>query len=276
MNYEQLHNASGRRPAITVLLVDDQPFVGVVIKRLLASETDIEVHCCPTATDALNTAVAMRPSLILQDLAMPGIDGLTLVGSYRAHAVTANTPVVVLSGNDDPASRQRCLAGGADDYLIKLPARADLIACVRRFATSVGRSTAPAETASLENPTMECRLDPRVIGDIVGASPEFANELVDLFIQDAWGRVDALSTAFAARERDTLRTLAHSLKGSSSTVGARRLSTICHRLEQHAAGSGDYETAGPMVAAIRSELAALVLVFADAKLGTIRNTRGAA
>jgi len=276
MNHEPSPNASGRRPAITVLLVDDQPFVGVAIKRLLASETDIEVHCCHAATDALETAIATRPSLILQDLVMPGIDGLTLVTSFRGHAVTAKTPVVVLSGNDDPASRERSLAAGADDYLMKLPARAALIACIRRFATGVGSSTTPAETASPENTMMECRLDPQVIGDIVGASPEFANELVDLFIQDAWGRVDALSAAFDARDGDTLRTVAHALKGSSSTLGARRLSTICHRLEQHAGVSDDYDAAGVLVMAIRSELSALLIVFADAKLGTIRSTRGAA
>jgi histidine phosphotransfer protein HptB len=156
------------------------------------------------------------------------------------------------------------------------PPRADLIACIPQHAAGVGGSTTPAETSSLEGPAMECRLDPQVIADIVGASPEFANELVDLFVKDSWARVDALTKALEASDRDALRTVAHSLKGSAGTVGARRLATICHQLEQHALGSNDQRIATALVTDVRNELAALVTVFADAKLGTAGQARGAA
>ena len=86
---------------ITVLLVDDQPFVGVVVKNLLAGEPDIELHCCDKALDAMAQANQINPTIILQDLVLPGIDGLTLVRMYRENPATASTPIVVLSGNDD-------------------------------------------------------------------------------------------------------------------------------------------------------------------------------
>jgi len=119
---------------IAVLLVDDQPFVGAAIKMILATEPDIEIHCCYTADEAIGRATALAPALIFQDLVMPGTDGLTLVGLFRKNPITAGTPIVVLSGNDDAESRTRSMAAGADDYLVKLPKKPDLIACIRRHA----------------------------------------------------------------------------------------------------------------------------------------------
>src|SRR6185503_20757999 len=105
-----MNHESSPRPPIIVLLIDDQPFVGLAIKRLLGSDTEITVHCCHAANEALDAAVSVRPSLILQDLVMADVDGVSLVTSFRSHAVTAYTPIVVLSDNDDLGNRERALA----------------------------------------------------------------------------------------------------------------------------------------------------------------------
>jgi two-component system chemotaxis family response regulator WspR len=128
---------TGRRP-IVVLLVDDQRLVGAAVGQLLAAEPDIELHCCLQAVDAVATANQIVPDVVLQDLVMPDIDGLTLVRLFRENRLTAGAPVIVLSGNDDAATRARALAEGAADYLVKLPAKADLIACIRRHAGRTG------------------------------------------------------------------------------------------------------------------------------------------
>jgi PleD family two-component response regulator len=117
-----------------VLLIDDQAFIGAVLGRLLATELDIELHCCCNGAEAIEAANQLRPSIILQDLVMPDIDGLTLVRSFRANPSTATTPIIVLSGNDDQNSRVRARELGANDYRVKLPGKDDLIACIRRHA----------------------------------------------------------------------------------------------------------------------------------------------
>jgi DNA-binding response OmpR family regulator len=268
--------STNHRPII-VLLVDDQPFVGVAIKRLLASEADIEVHGCHVAEEALAMAVKVRPTLILQDLVMPGIDGLTLVGSYRATDAVSGAAIIVLSGSDDPTSRERALAAGANDYLLKLPAKADLVACIRRHSTGVGQASPTVETTTLESVELECRLDPIVIGDLVQASSEFTSDLVDLFLQDARSRIEALRTSTASLDHSELRRAAHSLKGSALTMGAKRLAALSHRLEEHAKASGDAERAAQITAAIDAELAEVATAFAEANLGSARpGTRGAA
>jgi PleD family two-component response regulator len=124
--------ASADSGRIIVLLVDDQPFVRVVIERLLATEADITLHSCHESSVAIARANQIRPTVILQDLVLPGIDGLTMLKLFRANRATADTPIVVLSASDDQDTRTRALANGATDYVIKLPSKRDLIACIRR------------------------------------------------------------------------------------------------------------------------------------------------
>jgi HPt (histidine-containing phosphotransfer) domain-containing protein len=125
-------------------------------------------------------------------------------------------------------------------------------------------------------PEIECRLDPQVLAEVAGASPDFANEMVDLFVQDSRKRITTLVAAVHEHDRTGLHTAAHGLKGSAGVVGARRLSMMCHVLEHHAATSDDHRTAARLVGDIERELTALVDVFADANLGTRRDARGAA
>ena len=85
-----------------VLLVDDQAMVCEAIRRALASEPDIDFHYCADAREALNIATQIRPTVILQDLVMPGIDGLTLVSQFRTNPSTHDIPIIVLSTNENP------------------------------------------------------------------------------------------------------------------------------------------------------------------------------
>jgi two-component system chemotaxis family response regulator WspR len=114
-----------------VLLVDDQPLVGEAIRRMLIDEADIEYHYCATSSLAVATAERLRPTVILQDLVMPDVDGLTLVGRYRATSVIRDTPVIVLSSKEDPAIKRDAFQGGANDYLVKLPDAIELVARIR-------------------------------------------------------------------------------------------------------------------------------------------------
>ena len=82
---------------IKVLLIDDQPMIGEAVRRMLASEADIRFHYCGDPAQAIKMAEEISPTVILQDLVMPGIDGLTLVSYLRANAKTHDLPLIVLS-----------------------------------------------------------------------------------------------------------------------------------------------------------------------------------
>jgi len=225
---------------ITVLLVDDQRFVAIVVERLFASEPDIQLHYCQKAADALALANAINPTVILQDLVLPDVDGLTMVRLFRENPRTAATPVIVLSGNDDASSRARASAEGARDYLVKLPAREDLVACVRRHATGPAAVLSTNAAPATAPPCAEAAetLDRRVLAEFRQAGPAcapFIVTLIDGFIAEARVHVETLRIARARRDAPALTATAHSLKGTSMTIGAKRLAALCAQVEEQAA-----------------------------------------
>jgi sigma-B regulation protein RsbU (phosphoserine phosphatase) len=122
---------NGDQHPIRVLLVDDQPLVGQTVHQMLADEPGVEFRYCPDPAAAIDAANEFRPTVILQDLVMPEIDGLLLVKFYRANPATRVTPLVVLSSKEEPAVKARAFALGANDYLVKLPDKLEVVARVR-------------------------------------------------------------------------------------------------------------------------------------------------
>jgi two-component system, chemotaxis family, response regulator WspR len=121
---------------VIVLLVDDQPIIGEAVRRALSGQPDIIFHYCDDPAAALSVAGRIRPSVILQDLVMPGVDGITLVRRFRADPLTADTPIIVLSTKDDPNVKSEAFAAGANDYLVKLPDSIELIARLRHHSAT--------------------------------------------------------------------------------------------------------------------------------------------
>lgn len=123
--------SSGNNRSVTVLLVDDQTTMNEAIQCLLAGESDITYHYCSTADQALATALDVTPTVILQDLIMPGVDGMALVKQFRTQAATQDIPIIMFSTNDDPQTKAEAFAVGVNDYLVKLPDRIELVARIR-------------------------------------------------------------------------------------------------------------------------------------------------
>ncbi|MGC9195717.1 MAG: PP2C family protein-serine/threonine phosphatase [Syntrophobacteraceae bacterium] len=116
---------------ITVLLVDDQPIVGEAVREMFAAEQDIDFHYCPDPTQAIKTANRICPTVILLDLVMPQIDGLALVRYFRANKATREVPLIVLSSKEDAQIKAESFTLGANDYMVKLPDRLEVLARVR-------------------------------------------------------------------------------------------------------------------------------------------------
>jgi len=179
--------AGGRRHR--VLVVDDQELIGRSVERLLAGEADVEVHFRRTAAAALAAAREIRPTVILQDLVMPDIDGAEMVRRYRALPETEHVPVIMLSAVEEPAVKAELLAGGASDYLVKLPDRLELAARVRLHSEAHARlvernaAFAALEEANAELARERERADrlldailPRSIAERLKAAPQVIAE----------------------------------------------------------------------------------------------------
>src|SRR3569832_2362800 len=119
-----------------VLLVDDQAIVAEAIRRMLSTEDDLEYHYCADPARAIAEAVEFKPTVILQDLVMPDIDGMMLLRFFSANPVTKNIPIIVMSSKEDPKIKSEAFELQASDYLVKIPDKIELIARVRAHTRS--------------------------------------------------------------------------------------------------------------------------------------------
>jgi len=119
---------------VRVLLVDDQLIIVEAVRRMLAAHPDIEYHYVTDPRAALATAQALRPTVILQDLVMPGADGFDLIQDYRREPGLREVPVIVLTTKDEPKLKAHGFALGANDYLVKLPDQLELVARIRHHS----------------------------------------------------------------------------------------------------------------------------------------------
>jgi phosphoserine phosphatase RsbU/P len=119
---------------VRVLVVDDQPMIGEAVRRMLASESDVDFMYCNDSTKAIDMAAEFRPTVILQDLVMPEVDGLTMLRFYRANPATREIPTIVLSTKEEPKVKAEAFTLGASDYLVKLPDPIELTARIRHHS----------------------------------------------------------------------------------------------------------------------------------------------
>lgn len=184
--------AHGAEPAVpipaadhhTVLLIDDQPMIGEVVRRMVATEPDITYHYLNDPTKALEKAREVRPTIILQDLVMPQIEGLDLVKQFRALDETREIPMVVLSGEEDPKTKAQAFAVGANDYMVKLPDKLEVLARIRYhsrgYVAVLQRNQAYRELAASQ----------KLLADEVASAARYVRKLLPETIADGPVRTD--------------------------------------------------------------------------------------
>lgn len=123
-----------------VLVVEDDPGIRGALLRSLAGAGHA-VTSQPTGMGGLAEAVDGRPDVVVLDLGLPDIDGLTLLSMLRA---VSPVPVVVATARDDERDIVRALNAGADDYLVKPFGGEQLEARIRAVLRRVGHDGPPA------------------------------------------------------------------------------------------------------------------------------------
>lgn len=110
-----------------VLVVEDEPKAGEYLRKGL-TESGFIVDLARTGYDGLNMAQTGEYDLMVLDVMLPGIDGWTIIQEFRK---TRETPVLFLTAKDELEHRIRGLELGADDYLVKPFAFAELVVRIR-------------------------------------------------------------------------------------------------------------------------------------------------
>ncbi len=195
---------------VRVLVVEDNPVNRRVILAQLA-----QLGCPAVTADdgaaALELLKRERFDLVLMDCAMPVLDGYAAtVELRRREGAGPRTPVIALTAGARPEDRQRCLDAGMDGHLAK-PVSLDLL------ATALSRWGGALDAATLE----------RALEAVGAEAPRWRAA----YLEDARRLYYEIVASAVSHDEEKRRRAAHTLKGASAALGARRLSELCGRLE---------------------------------------------
>lgn len=180
----------------TVLIVDDDPKLLKMLGRTLVYE-GFHVYSATNGAEALTEAQVHRPDVIVLDWMMPGMDGLTVL--ERLRSAGDQTLVLMLTARDAVENRVAGLEGGADDYLVKPFAPAELLArlhaLLRRPSVNLKDETMSYADLSLNPVTREVYRDDRRV-DLTAKEFDLLRYLLrhprqvlsrDQILQEVWG-----------------------------------------------------------------------------------------
>jgi CheY-like chemotaxis protein len=222
-----------------VLLVEDNELNREVAIGLLE-----DVHL--SIDQAENGAIAVQQlsksdyDLILMDMQMPVMDGITATKAIRSNPRFASLPIIAMTANAMDRDREMCLAAGMNDHLAK-PIDPDklfraLIQWIRPRAASAAAS-ATSSSASTSSPSIACRdllipgIDTATALKRTGGNRKRYESLLQRFADSQAHVLDDIRAALAAKDSPTAQRFAHSLKGASANLGATSLAEVAAAAE---------------------------------------------
>ena len=219
-----------------ILLAEDNVTNQKVAARILEN-AGYRVDCVANGVEALEALRTMPYDLVLMDIQMPDMDGVSATRAIRAlGGALQHLPIIAVTANAMRGDAERYLAVGMNDYLSKPIDRSRLLAVVARWVqgTPIGEgieSLSPLESgspgAALRNPAVAdspADLDDEAVARLVA---DFgltdAEELMETFLKEARHRVEAIAEAARQHDSARLEREAHTLKGNAGNLGMARL-----------------------------------------------------
>jgi CheY-like chemotaxis protein/HPt (histidine-containing phosphotransfer) domain-containing protein len=247
---------------VRVLVAEDNP-VNQRLVRTQLGKLGLRPDIVANGREAVEAMQRTPYDIVLMDCHMPEMNGLAATVALRvAEAGQRRCQIIAMTANALDRDRRRCLEAGMDDYLAKPLHLDDLRDALERALER--RSPRLSESAPVLEDIMPLDADEEgplrldvltaLRGDLEspGEGGEFS-EIVDLFLGNAQRNCNAAREALANGDRQSLELAAHSLKGSSSTMGAARMAALCASLEE-AGHNGALDRAALLVERLDAEL----------------------
>jgi CheY-like chemotaxis protein len=249
----------------TILVVEDNQVNQEVISQMLI-RLGCVVHVASSALDGLRALCERRFDLVLMDIQMPGMDGIEALNWFRrgsggrfAFMTPTDTPVIAVTANALEGDEERFLSLGFDDYLSKPFRQSQLLTVLTKRlkvtnskdnamdstvtlypakakeATMVERAQSSPPAAAATAPAPKSALDPQALEKLRELDPTGSNQLMErvlrAFDSSVTRLIPQLTEALAAGDMTGVSHVAHTLKSSSASIGAIKLSQTCAEIE---------------------------------------------
>jgi DNA-binding response OmpR family regulator len=225
------HAGEGAPRAATarVLIVEDDYGIASNLHTFLALK-GFDVDAAYSGQAALHRCSTERFDVILLDIGLPGLDGLTFLQRLREE-LRAATPVLVISARSELADKLAGFAHGADDYLSKPFALAEVEARVRALLNRSGAGSVVDPVLRFDTVELDReRGEVRVAGDLVRLTPKAA-QLLELLLRKPGqlvrrATVEAALWPDAPPQADALRSQIHALRRALADHGFDGIETV--------------------------------------------------
>jgi signal transduction histidine kinase/ligand-binding sensor domain-containing protein/CheY-like chemotaxis protein/HPt (histidine-containing phosphotransfer) domain-containing protein len=233
-----------------LLLVEDNLVNQKVACRVLEN-LGYRVDTAVNGQVALTAWETGRYDLILMDCQMPIMDGYEATRRIRAsERLGERIPIIALTAHAMKGADAECTAAGMDDYLSKPLDRALLTACLDRWLSAEQETEEEAPVSSVLD---EAPIDWNKLMIASGNDRQFADELIELFVQGARTNIQAIMLALQNTDFSAVGANAHELKGACANVQAPAAMVAADRLEA-AARNADTAQVGPLAIVLRKEI----------------------
>jgi CheY-like chemotaxis protein len=214
---------------LRILLAEDNEINQTVALRLL-ERLDQRADVAANGHEVMHRLEQATYDVILMDVQMPGMDGLETSRTVCSRWPVGQRPrIIAMTAEAMQGDRERCLAAGMDDYLVK-PVRLDEL----RRALDACRPLAVSPERDGTVLTSDDAIDPAVLGVLREdlGDPDAVRQVVKAFLDRLPLVLAQLADAAAREDQAVILSTAHSLKGTSATLGALPLSEECAELER--------------------------------------------
>ena len=170
--------------------------------------------------------------MVFMDCQMPEMDGYAATGeirSLRSNVLDHNVPIIAMTAHAMKGDREKCLAYGMDDYISKPVQAEKLLEVIEKWLTGPKKSHREETPADIEPANKifdRIRFLDRLMGD-----KDLAGEVLDGFIANVPLQVSEMKKALDIGDAQSIRHLAHSLKGASANISALALQEIALQVE---------------------------------------------
>jgi CheY-like chemotaxis protein len=228
------------------LLLAEDNLVNQKVARGALEKLGFKVDIVSNGAEAVAAWETGRYHAILMDCQMPVMDGYQATREIRVReGGRGRVPIIALTADAMIGAEQQCRDAGMDDYMPKPLDRSVLAETMdRHLGLAVPEATAPvaaqplAQVPAPELPVADDPVDWDQFMSVTDGDVEFAQELVQLFIDSGDAALRDISAALGRGDLAAIGTVAHSFKGSSANIRAQSASAAASRLEE-AARAGD-------------------------------------
>jgi two-component system, sensor histidine kinase and response regulator len=228
------------------LLLAEDNVINQKVAVAMLCRVGYAVHTVANGKAAVEAAATNQFDAILMDCQMPELNGYEATAAIRAQEGSdSHIPIIALTAGARFEDRQRCLAQGMDGYLSKPINRDTLLPLVAALLKD-RRSTKGSAISDMPDASeVEVILDPAVFEELrhlsIPSNGTFLSELVDQFVKDTELRLVALREALDIGDDSEVSLIVHSITGSASQLGGRRLASSCNRLNRKVNSGSSYD-----------------------------------